>query len=198
LFADTNSGMMPFHVGEGDMTTVQQSAMYALLPYCEENTAIFRCPGDKGGRENPEPFWRTYGTSYKLEGRAFSEPAQPERTVQEFNPKKNRWETKLKKAKPLSVRNLAQHTIGIDIKKALDGKDLKPEDLVQSYIQLARDLVEPWKGAETKWNLLRGVHTGLSYHPRAMHVAFVAGNVTTFSSKQEWELWRGKTGGSDD
>lgn len=199
-YADVHRGRMPFNVGEGDMQAKTDSAMYALLPYCENNEQIFRCPDDIGTPEDATPFWSSFATSYKLENRALSEPAMPERTVNEFDVKKNEWKAKVKKAKPLVVRTLDQHISGDDIKKSIENKASKPEDQVQtSQIQLARDLVEPWKLGEVKWNPLRGVYTMQGYHtPTHINVVFVDGHVATFGNKVSWELARGKTPGSGD
>lgn len=199
-YADVHRGKMPFHVGEGELLDKRDSAMYALLPYCEQNELMFQCPDDVGSPEDPTPFFETFGTSYKLEGRALSEPAQPQRTVLEYDVKKGQWTPKVKKAKPLIVRTLQQHVAGVDIKKALENKAAKPEDEMQtSYIQLARDLVEPWKAGEVKWNPLRGVYTLHGYHtPSHLNVVFVDGHVATFGDKASWERARGKTGGGDD
>jgi len=184
---------MPFTVGDGDITDVKQSAMYALLPFCENNQKIFHCPGDVGSLESSQPMWTSMGTSYKLEGRAFSEQALPDRTVTEWDPKKGAWVTKLKKAKPEVVRTLAQHNSGVDIKKALEGKP--DEDAPgASHVQLARDLTDPWKFGEVKWNALRGVYSPVHYHRSHFNVAFVGGNTHSFSSKAEWEAFRGKEG----
>lgn len=198
MYVDVNAGIMPFHVGDGDLSEKTQSGMYALLPFCESNEVIFRSPSDVGSREDSTPFHVTFGSSYKLEGRAYSEPGMPERTVSEYNPKKGKWENKVKKAKLLLVRTLAQHNAGVDIKKAMEGKP--QEDVAQtSNIQLARDLVEPWKSGEIKWNVLRGTYTAIPFHRTHINVAFVGGNVHSFGSKAEWELFRGKQpGGSDD
>jgi len=197
--ADAHGGAMPFHVGEGDMTVKTQSAMYALLPYCEGNELMFRCPDDRGAVEDSTPFWSTYGTSYKLEGRALSEPAQPERTVLEYDVKTGTWKNKVKKAKPRIVRTLTQHNVGVDIKKVIEAKPAKPEDQVQSIrIQLARDLTEPWKVGEVKWNALRGVHTPQGYHAAHMNVVFVDGHVDSFGDNTLWSIARGKPPGGDD
>lgn len=198
-YADVHSGYMPFHVGEGDLSDKAQSAMFALLPYCEGNPLMYRCPDDSGSIEDDTPFWNTYGTSYKLEGRALSEPASPERTVSEYNPKKNTWETKVKKAKPLVVRSLSQHDTGVDVKKIIEGKAQEDQPGGTTQIQLARDLLEPWKQGEVKWNALRGVHTMRGYHtPTHMNVVFVDGHVATFGDQTAWELARGKTGSGGD
>lgn len=198
-YVDNHKNIMPFHVGEGDMTSKSESAMYALLPYCEDNEDMFRCPDDIGSVEDQTPFWSTYGSSYKLEGRAFSEPAMPEKTVLEYDKKSGTWKNKVKKAKPLVVRTLDQHITGIDIKKAIEGKEIKPENETQSsQIQLARDFVEPWKTGELKWNQMRGLHTLRGYHsPTHMNVAFVDGHVDTFGNEAAWNLARGKQPGSD-
>ena len=72
LYCDVNAGQMPFHTGEGDLTDKRDSVMYGLLPFCERNEEMFRSPGDGGSYEDSTPMWVTYGSSYKLEGRAFS------------------------------------------------------------------------------------------------------------------------------
>lgn len=197
LYLDVHRGVMPFHVGEGDLTDVRQSAMQALLPYCEHNVQMFRCPGDVGSRESPVPMWHSLGSSYKLEGRAFSQPALPERTVEEFDAKTGGWVLKVKKAQPMIVRTLAQHQSGVDIKKVFEGKT-EEDGFAASFIQLARDLVEPWKAGEVKSLPLRGVYTAIPYHPTHMQVVFVAGNVARFADKAEWEAFRGKTPSSGD
>jgi prepilin-type N-terminal cleavage/methylation domain-containing protein/prepilin-type processing-associated H-X9-DG protein len=198
-YSDVHHGIMPFQIGEGDMTSKSESAMYALLPFCEKKENAFRCPDDRGSADNPTPFWDTYGTSYKLEGRALSEHAQPQKTVLEYDVKTGKWVNKVKKAKVLVVRMMSHHERGVDIKKAMEGKDLKPEDKVQSsYIQLARDLFEPWKRGEVKWNSLRGLHTTQPYHSTHLNVVFVDGHVATFGNKASWEIARGKTPGSGD
>ncbi len=194
LFADSHRGRMPPHVGEGDMTDKSQSAMYALLPFCENSEVIFRCPSDTGSREDRTPLWESFGSSYKLEGRALSRPALPERTVIDAKTGK----PKVKKAEPRLDRFLKHHEVGIDVKKQMEGKELKPEDKVQtSQIQLARDLVEPWKVGEVRSAPLRGVYTTVSQHPQHMNVLFVAGNVLSFSEQADWDAFRGKTGGDD-
>lgn len=193
-YADSYHGRMPPHVPEGDMTDKRQSAMYALLPFCENSEVIFRCPSDTGSREDRTPLWETFGSSYKLEGRALSRPALPERTV--VDPKSGK--PKTKKAEPRIDRFFRHHTEGIDIKKRMEGKTLKPEDMVQSsQIQLARDMVEPWKVGEVRSAPLRGVYTTVSQHPQHMNVLFVAGNVLSVGSKEDWDEFRGKTGGDD-
>ncbi|MBX3451393.1 MAG: DUF1559 domain-containing protein [Planctomycetaceae bacterium] len=198
-YSDVHSGHMPFHIGDGDMTDKHESAMYALLPYCEGNPLMYRCPDDIGSFEDATPFWETYGTSYKLEGRALSEHALPERTVLEYDAKKGIWRNKVKKAKPLVVRKLNQHDMGIDIKKSIEGKVQEDHPGGTSQVQLARDLLEPWKQGEVKWNQMRGVHTLRGYHtPTHMNVVFVDGHVATFGDKTGWELARGSTGGGDD
>lgn len=198
-YADVHKGYMPFHVGEGDMTDKSQSAMFALLPFCEDNPMMYRCPSDIGSVEDATPFWDTYGSSFKLEGRALSQHALPERTVLEYDPKKDQWKNKKKKAKPLVVRRLSQHDAGVDIKKSIEGKPQEDRPGGTSQIQLARDLLEPWKQGEVKWNLLRGVHTLHGYHaPTHMNVVFVDGHVATFGDKTAWELARGKMGDGDD
>lgn len=197
-YADVHKGKMPFHTGDGDMSDKSQSAMYALLPYSELNEQMFRCPDDIGSPDNPSPFWTSYGSSYKLEGRALSEMSLPERKVQEYDSKTGTWKAKVKKAKPLVVRTLDQHITGVDIKKLIENKEPKPEDQVQSScIQLARDFVEPWKAGEVKWTGLRGLHTLRGYHtPTHMNVVFIDGHVATFGDQASWELARGKTPGS--
>jgi prepilin-type N-terminal cleavage/methylation domain-containing protein/prepilin-type processing-associated H-X9-DG protein len=199
-YAIVYAGHMPFHVGDGDMTAKEQSAMFALLPYCEDNQQMYQCPNDIGSFEDTTPFWQTYGSSFKLEGRALSEPAMPQRTVLEYDPKKKIWQTKVKKAKPLVVRMLNQHDIGVDIKKSIEGKVQEDQPGGTTQIQLARDLVEPWKQGEVKWNVLRGVYTLQGYHaPSHMNVVFVDGHVTTFGDETSWNLARGKTkSGGDD
>jgi prepilin-type N-terminal cleavage/methylation domain-containing protein/prepilin-type processing-associated H-X9-DG protein len=199
-YAEVHSSNMPFHIGEGDMTNKLESAMYALLPFCEGNENIFRCPDDIGSPEDPTPYWSTYGSSYKLEGRALSEQGMPERTVNEYDSKTGTWKMKVKKAKPLLIRTLNQHITGLDIKKALEGKALKPEDKApSSCIQLAREFVEPWKAGEVKWTPLRGVHTMHGYYaPSHMNVVFVDGHVETFGDQASWEIARMKTPGSGD
>lgn len=193
-YVTVHNGIMPFHVGEADLTNQHQSAMYALLPYCENNPAMFRCPGDVGSLEDPTPFYVHWGTSYKLEGRAFSQTYLPERVVREYDPKTGKWKEKLQKAKPMWIRRIDDHITGIDSKKVAEGKELKPENRTQSsQIQLARDLFEPWKGAEVKWNALRGVYTARPFHGVYMNVAFVDGHVVSVGSQAEWYLLRGKT-----
>lgn len=195
-YAGVHAGRMPFHVGEGDMTNKSQSAMFALLPFCEDNPLMFQSPGDIGTIEDPTPFWETYGSSYKLEGRALSEQALPERTITEYDAKTGTWKTSKKKAKPLVVRKLSQHAAGVDIKKYIEGKPQEDAPGGTSQIQLARDFVEPWKQGEVKWTPLRGVHTLRAYHPAHLNVVFVDGHVAVFSDKTAWELARGKQPGS--
>ncbi len=197
-YADVHNGHMPFHIGDGDMTDKTQSAMYALMPYCENNEQMFRCPDDTGSMEDSTPFWVTYGTSYKLEGRALSEQALPQRTVTEYDAKKKQWKTSVKKAKPLVVRKLVHHDQGVDIKKIIEGKQQEEQPGGQSQIQLARDLFEPWKQGEVKWNALRGIYTARPYHESYMNVVFVDGHVATFGDQAGWELARAKTPGSGD
>jgi prepilin-type processing-associated H-X9-DG protein len=197
-YADVHKNIMPYHTGEGDLLSKTDSAMYALLPYCENSEAMFRSPGDIGSIEDSTPFWATFGTSYKLEGRALSERPLPARTVLEWDKKKAAWVSKTKGAKVGFMRTLDQHLNGIDGKKAAEGKEAKPEDHVgMSQIQLARDLFEPWK-IETKSQQLRGLYTGIPYHNTHMHVVFVDGHCETFGNKVAWELARGKTPGSGD
>jgi prepilin-type N-terminal cleavage/methylation domain-containing protein len=196
-YFDVHSGILPFNVGDGDITDVQQSAMYGLLPFCENSKKIFQCPGDVGSYESSAPIWTSLGTSYKLEGRAFSEHALPERTVIEWDSKKGTWVNKVKKAKPQTIRTIAQHNAGVDIKKALEGK-ADGDAPGASHIQLARDLTDPWKIGETKWNALRGIYTPIHYHHNHFNVAFVGGNTHRFASKSEWEEFRGKEPGSGD
>lgn len=194
LYADSHRGRMPAHVGEGDMTDKRQSAMYALLPFCENSEVIFRCPSDTGSREDRAPLWETFGSSYKLEGRALSRPALPERTVIDAKTGK----PKVKKAEARVDRFLKHHEVGIDVKKQMEGKALKPEDKVQSsQIQLARDMVEPWKVGEVRSAPLRGVYTTAAQHPQHMNVLFTAGNVLSFSEQADWDEYRGKTGSND-
>ena len=197
-YADVHSNIMPFQVGEGDLTDKSMSGMYALLPFCENNEQIFRSPGDRGSLEDSTPFWQSFGTSYKLEGRAFSERPLPVRTVMEWDKKKLTWVSKTKGAKAGFVRTLNQHLTGVDAKKAAEGKELKPEDSVgMTQIQVARDLFEPWK-VETKSAPLRGLYTQIPYH-LTLNVAFMDGHCETFGNKTAWELSRGKTpGGGDD
>ena len=196
-YVNVHDGIMPFHVGEGDLTDKHQSAMYALMRYCEGNPGIFHCPGDVGSPEDPTPFHVHWGTSYKLEGRALSQAYVPERIVLEYDPKTGQWKNKKKGAKPRWVRRIDDHVIGIDSKKAAEGKELKPEDLTQSsQIPLARDLFEPWKAGEVKWNALRGVYTARPFHGVHMNVLFVDGHVVSVGSKAEWDLLRGRK--SDD
>jgi prepilin-type processing-associated H-X9-DG protein len=198
-YADTHEGVMPFHIGDGDMTDKKESAMYALLPFCENNEKAFRCPGDVGSYEDATPFYETFGTSYKLEGRALSERYLPERTVLEWDAKKGEWKNKVKKAKPEVKRTLMQHVQGLDIKKAMEGKPEKDPAGGTSQVQLARDLVEPWKEGEVKWNQLRGTYTLRAYHAQHMNALFVDGHVTSFSTKEDWESARSKSpGGKDD
>ncbi len=204
LYADAHSGVMPFHVGEGDIEVRTQSAMYALLPFCERNELIFRCPSDSGSLDSSLRMYETFGSSYKLEGRALSETYLPERPDIDKNTGKPKIDPKtgkpkMKKAKPEVVRTITQHEIGIDAKKLTEGKPLKMENRMQSsYIQLARDMTEPWKVGEVKWSPLRGVYLTGPYHGSHMNVAFVGGNVHSFGSKGEWESWRGKQPGDDD
>lgn len=192
LYCDTYGGTMPFHIGDGDMTDKSQSAMYTLLPYCEQNEKMFRAPGDVGSREDSTPFWKTFGSSYKLEGRALSEPAMPERTAMEFDVKKGTFANKVKKAKLLTVRTLAQHNLGMDIKKAMEGKAAEGMELGASYVQLAKDIVEPWKIGETKWQVMRGLYTAIPYQGTHMNAVFVGGNVKRFGNQGEWNEWLGK------
>lgn len=195
MYAQAHNGVMPFHPGEEDMDNKLQSAMQALLPFCERNEAIFRCPDDKGSLDNSLPMYESFGSSYKLEGRALSTPYLPDRWA--TDPKTGK--PKMKKAKTAVVRTITQHDMGIDIKKAMDGKSPKPEDQMQSsYIQLARDMTEPWKVGEAKWSPLRGVYLSGPYHGTHMNVVFVAGNVQSFGSNGEWESWRGKQPGNGD
>jgi len=192
-YADSFSGTMPFNVGDGDLTDKTQSAMYALLPYCEGNESLFRCPNDFGSAEDSTPFYKTFGTSFKLEGRAFSEHAMPERTVEEYDAKKGTWKTSVKKAKPLVQRTLKQHETGLDIKKKMEGKPPEDQPSGMSQVQLARDMLEPWKAGEVKWNELRGVYTMRGFHaPTHMNVVFVDAHVTSFTDQSSWELARGK------
>jgi prepilin-type N-terminal cleavage/methylation domain-containing protein/prepilin-type processing-associated H-X9-DG protein len=201
-YAEVNKNFMPYNVGEGDMTDKTQSAMYALLPFCENNEKMYACPGDAGSFEDSTPYYVTFGTSYKLEGRALSEMPLPERTVTEWDQKKNQWVTKTKKAKVGVTRTLDQHLKGIDIKKLLEGKPPKPDDHAggMTQVQLARDLCEPWKNGEVKWNQMRGIHTKQAYHTQHMNVVFVDGHCEAFGNETAWELARGKNrgGGGDD
>ncbi|WP_425615705.1 DUF1559 domain-containing protein [Anatilimnocola sp. NA78] len=196
-YIDVHSGIMPFTVGDGDLTDVKQLAMFALLPFCENNEKMFRCPGDVGSYESSVPYWKSMATSYKLEGRAFSELGLPERSVTEWDSKKGTFVTKVKKAKPMNVRTMAQHNNGVDIKKALEGK-ADTDGPAASFIQLARDLPDPWKMGETKWNALRGTHTPIHYHGTTFNCVFVGGNTHRFGSKAEWETFRGKDPNSGD
>ncbi|GAB6166654.1 hypothetical protein JCM19992_26540 [Thermostilla marina] len=187
-------GVLPFHYGEGDMTDKHQSAMYGILPFAENNEKIFRCPGDVGSPEDPDiPYWETFGTSYKLEGRALSQPYIPERTVTEYDAKKGEWKTKKKKAKLQVVRTIDQHVIGMDVKKMAEGKELKPENRTgTSQIQLARDLPEPWKHGHIKWSPLRGMYTLEPFHGAHMNVLFMDGHVVTVTNQGDWDRLRGK------
>lgn len=193
-YADVYAGVMPFHAGEGDMTAKSESAMYALLPYCEENESIFRCPGDIGSVQDRTPFWQTFGSSYKLEGRALSDEARPDRTTYEYDSKTKKLKAKTQKAKPMVVRTMDQHISGYDVKKVIEGKEFEDESLATSTrIQLARDMLEPWKAGEVKWSALRGVYTTLNYHgPTMMNVLFVDGRVEVFNDQVSWDLARGK------
>jgi prepilin-type N-terminal cleavage/methylation domain-containing protein len=199
-YIDVYGGIMPFNVGDGDIQVKEQSAMYALLPFCENNEKMFRCPGDIGTYESSAPMWNHLGTSYKFEGRAFSEAALPQRTVTEWDSKKGQWVTKVKKAKPLTVRTMSQHNAGVDIKKALEGKAENGDGPAASFIQLARDLPDPWKTGEVKWSALRGIYTLKPFHDHQFNVVFVGGNTHCFSSKADFEAFRGKdpeSGGDD-
>jgi|GEM_PF-1204088 len=192
-YANLHSGIMPFHVGEGDLTDPRQSAVEALLPFCENNRAVFACPGDVGSVEDSTRFFTALGSSYKLEGRAFSQAYLPERTVLEYDAETGTWKQKKKAAKPLFVRRLDDHIQGYDAKKAAEGKELKPEDQVQSHqIQLAHDLFEPWKAGEIKFFPAKGVFTVQPFHTGRMNVLFVDGHVVSVGSKAEWEILRGK------
>jgi len=199
-YAEVHRGCMPFHVGDKDMFDKHESAMYALLPFCETNESMFHCSGDVGSVEDDTPFHETFGTSYKLEGRALSERSTPERTVNEYDAKKDEWKAKKKKAKPMLVRNLTQHDHGHDLKKTLEGKEETDPAGGTTQIQLARDLCEPWKDGEVKWNPLRGIHSLRPYHAQHMNVVFVDGHVTSFGDQAAWEMARGKQagGGGDD
>ena len=198
-YANVHSGIMPFHTGEGDLTDPKQSAVEGLLPFCENNRLTFACPGDIGTVEDPTPFFQSLGSSYKLEGRAFSQAYVPERTVLEYDKKSGTWKPKKKPAKPAFVRRLDDHITGIDTKKLAEGKSLKPEDRVQSHqIQLARDLFEPWKAGEVKFFPTRGVFTVRPFHPTHMNVLFVDGRVEVVSTKEQWDALRGKQAGSGD
>jgi prepilin-type N-terminal cleavage/methylation domain-containing protein len=198
---DNVYAMLPYHVGEGDLSDKKQCGMYALLPFCEKNEAIFRSPADRGSPENRTPFWDTFGTSYKLEGRAFSSPAMPERTVKEMDSKTGTLKNKVKKASVAVVRTMLQHHQCYDVKKALEGKalkDLKPQDLAcAAQIQMARDLFDPWKNGEVKYHALRGTYTTRAYH-RTINVVFAAGNALQFANKADWEAYRGVVPGSGD
>jgi prepilin-type N-terminal cleavage/methylation domain-containing protein/prepilin-type processing-associated H-X9-DG protein len=197
-YAEVHGGIMPFHVGEGDMLDKAESGMYGLLPFCENNAVMFRSPGDVGSRESSVPFWETFGSSYKLEGRAFSSPFLPARTVQEWDKKKEQWVTKKKDAKREVVRTINQHLTGMDIKKLMEGKELKPEDTMgMTHIQLARDFSEPWK-IETSSAPLRGLFTPVPYHATHINVVFVDGHCQAIASKTAWELARGKQPGTGD
>jgi prepilin-type N-terminal cleavage/methylation domain-containing protein/prepilin-type processing-associated H-X9-DG protein len=199
LYANSFNGVMPFHVPEDEMSDIKQSAMRKLLDFCERNEEIFRSPSDRGSFEDPTPIWTSLGSSYKLEGRAFSTPYQPERDAKKYDKKTGSVVIKKEKAKPRVVRTIHQHTLGIDIKKVIEGKDTKPEDRVQSSrIQLARDLVEPWKAPETKFSQIREIYTTRPYHVDRMHVLFVDGHVDTFNTKEDWEAARGKDPNSND
>jgi len=193
--------MMPYHVGEGDMTDKKQSCMYGLFPFCESNEGIFRSPADRGSPESRVPYWDSFGSSYKLEGRAFSTAALPERTVQEYDSKTGTMKNKVKKASPEVIRTMQQHFDGYDVKKYMEGKtlkDMKPQDLVgASQIQLAKDFIEPWKKAEVKYAAVRGTYTTIPFHATC-NVVFAAGNCMQFSSKAEWEAFRGVVPGSGD
>jgi len=192
-YAESFEGRMPFNVGDGELTVKTESAMYALLPYCEGNESLFHCPNDLGSCESPIPFYVTFGTSFKLEGRALSEPGTPERTVQEYDAKKGTWKNSVKKAKPLVIRYLKQHEVGLDYKKVLEGKPAEDHPSGMSQVQLARDMMEPWKEGEVKWNALRGVYTMQGFHaPTHMNVVFVDSHVDTFNDQASWELARGK------
>jgi prepilin-type N-terminal cleavage/methylation domain-containing protein/prepilin-type processing-associated H-X9-DG protein len=198
-YANVHNGIMPFHTGEGDLTEPKESAAEALLPFCENNRFTFLCPGDIGSVENPTPFFYSLGSSYKLEGRAFSQAYVPPRTVLEYDEKSGTWKPKTKSAKPAFVRRLDDHITGIDTKKLAEGKSLKPEDRVQSHqIQLARDLFEPWKAGEVKFFPARGVFTTRPFHTTHMNVLFVDGRVVVVSTKEQWEALRGKTGDQGD
>lgn len=189
MYAEAHKGVMPFHAGEEDLDNILQSAMYALLPFCERNEGIFRCPDDRGSLDSPIPLHESFGSSYKFEGRAYSNPYLPERWA--LDPKTGLM--KKKEAKEQVLRTMTQHNKGVDIKKAAEGKALKMEDKMQTCrIQLVRDPTEPWKAGEAKWSPLRGVYLTRRSHGSHMNVAFVAGNVQSFGSQEEWEIWRGK------
>lgn len=194
-FAGAHNERMPFNTGEGDISAKEESAMYELIDFMEDSEDPFRCPNDQGSYEDSTPLWVSFGSSYKMEGRAFSERGLPERQV--FNAKKGKWETK--KAKPQVIRSMKHHMQGVDYKKVLEKKVLKPEEQVAShYIQMARDIPEPWKEGEVKSSPLRATYTLKPYHPSWMNVLFVDGHVTSVIDEAEWNESRGKPADSKD
>jgi prepilin-type N-terminal cleavage/methylation domain-containing protein/prepilin-type processing-associated H-X9-DG protein len=194
-YAGAHNERMPMNTSDGDITKKEESAMYELLPFCEDQLNTFRCPTDFGSYDNAKPMWESFGTSYKLEGRAFSERPLPARQV--FDAKKGKWTTKAAKAG--IIRTMKHHTQGIDYKKKLEKKELKREDQVAShYIQMARDMSEPWKAGELKSSNLRTTYVVKPFHPTWMNVLFVDGHVTGVVDEAEWNESRGKPAESKD
>lgn len=190
-YADVWNGAMPYQLGEKHMTDKLMSPAYALQPFADNTLEMFRDPSDRS------ELYEDLGSSYKFEGRAFSEYDKPAMNV--FDPKKGTW--KADKAKVGFMRRLEDHLVrGIDMKKVNEGKELKPEDeALGSRIQLARDFIEPWKFGEMMWSPLKGVFVAEPFRATHVNVVFTAGNAMSFGSKAEFELWRLKTpGGGDD
>jgi prepilin-type N-terminal cleavage/methylation domain-containing protein len=197
-YAIDHKNVMAFNQGDKHKEFIWESAYHPLLPYVSNEDSVFQAPADRGSLEDSTPMWQSFGTSYKMHGRAFSEYAK----VRKWE--KGAWKAE-GKPKAAFERTLDHHDGGFDAKQFAEGKadsfeDLKAEHRVTSaYIQLASDLVEPWKELKfEQWYLRQPGHTAIPYDPQQYVVAFVAGNAQSFASKDEWELFRGKTPGGDD
>jgi len=168
--------VMPFAIGEAQASPEFGTHSF-LLPYMGGNTKVFRCPGDFGSRESPQPLFDRFGSSYKFEGRTYSKPGETDDKG---------------KYKPPLLRTLAGLDLGINQDKAQSGKAMKAEDKTKStQLQLARDLGTNWE--EGRLNTAGG-YTVRRFHPAGTNVVWLDGHVSHVKTEREWNVLLGKTG----
>ncbi len=181
MYADSYNGVMPFHCGVGTMTELRQSATVGLFPYVSGHVSLFKSPGDVGSYEDSASLFDTFSSSYLFDCKTLSQYTVPERTVLMYNAERGAWQAEVVPGREQVVRTLAQ----LGSQKSKD----RPGELSQQV--LARDFEAPWQPRRFRFSPLRGLYTVIPFHKSHMNVVFAGGNVRSFTSQQEWEIFTG-------
>lgn len=189
-YTDTYQGMMPLHLGPGSMTDKRQSGTVGVFPYCGGDLSIFQSPCDQGSQEDPATLFESFGSSYVLDCKAFSQHDVADRVVLEYSDENKRWERRTLAGRKAILRTVAEFAGGRNPQLASDKFEV--ETIHANFQPLARDFQEPWQTGRVRWSTMRGVYTAIPFHSTHMNVVFASGEVRAFTTQSEWEMWTGK------